>query len=182
MRMVPEETMALIIDLQEKLVPAMTDVPALIKNTKALIEGLKISDVPMIITEQYPRGLGQTIQEIIEVAPDIPVMEKLEFSCYDNKQIRKAVDALGKKNIIICGIEAHVCVMQTVMDLKSAGYNVVLIEDCIQSRKAHDQEIALKRAEFEGACITTCEGVLFELVRKAGTPQFKQLSALVKSL
>lgn len=182
MRIIPEETMALIIDLQEKLVPAMPDVPKLLKNTKALIEGLKIAGVPMIITEQYPRGLGATVKEIMEVALDTPVMEKLEFSCYDNEQIRQAIVASGKKNIMVCGIEAHICVMQTVIDLKSAGYNVIFVEDCVQSRKIHDQKMGVKRAEFEGACITTCEGILFELVRKAGTPQFKQLSALVKNL
>ena len=182
MRILPEEALALIVDLQEKLVPTMTDAPQLVKNTKAVLEGLKIAEIPILVTEQYPRGLGQTVSELVSVIPDVKRQEKLEFSCYGNEQIRKIIDASGRKTILLCGIEAHVCVLQTLIDLCAAGYHVVLIEDCIQSRHAHDQKIAVKRAIYEGACITTFESVLFELVQKAGTTQFKQLSALVKSL
>lgn len=182
MRILANETIALVIDLQEKLLPAMTDLPALLKNVGALVKGLEIAGVPVIVTEQYKKGLGGTPDEIIACAKDAPVIEKMEFSCYDNQEVQAAIQASQCKNVIICGIEAHICVLQTLIDLRAAGYQVILVEDCIQSRKAHDQDMALKRAQHEGAIITTFESILFELVRKSGTPQFKQLSTLVKSL
>ena len=114
MRILPEEALALIVDLQEKLVPTMTDAPQLVKNTKALLEGLKIAEIPILVTEQYPRGLGQTVSELVSVIPDVKRQEKLEFSCYGNEQIRKIIDASGRKTILLCGIEAHVCVLQWV--------------------------------------------------------------------
>lgn len=182
MRILAEESMALIIDLQEKLLPTMTNPSVLSKNVNALLKGLEIAHVPVLVTEQYPKGLGRTVSEILPDGQDLSVMEKLEFSCYDNPEIQKAIQSGHCKNVIVCGIEAHICVLQTVIDLRAAGYQVILVEDCIQSGKDHDLQVALQRAQYEGAILTTFESLLFELVRRSGTPAFKQLSALVKSL
>ena len=182
MRILAEESLVLVIDVQEKLLPVMSNPTELTKNIQALIQGLAIAKVPTIVTEQYPKGLGATVPEILSEGQQLSFMEKKEFSCYDNEVIRLTIQSSGCKNVILCGIEAHICVLQTLIDLRAAGYNVILVEDCIRSRKMHDQQIALHRAQYEGAIVTTLESLLFELVRWSGTPAFKQLSTLVKSI
>ena len=106
--------------------------------------------------------------------------EKLTFSGLSTEEINSAVKALGRKNIIVCGVEAHVCVLQSVIDLKAMGYNVILVEDCIASRKVSDKDTTIKRAMCEGTLITSAEAILFELTYAAGTPHFKAISKIVK--
>jgi nicotinamidase-related amidase len=180
MRIQIEDTMALIIDYQQKLIPVMNDKENLIRNTKILIEGLKVLNIPMIVTQQYTKGLGVTISSILESTSDYHAMDKISFSLSDDEAILQEIEKNNKKNIIICGIEAHICVLQTVIDLLEKKYNVVLVVDCISSRKEIDKKYAIKRAIREGAVITTYEAILFELTRKAGNETFKQISKLIK--
>ncbi|BCN31956.1 hydrolase [Anaeromicropila herbilytica] len=180
MRIQLQDTLALVIDYQEKLIPVMNNKETLIHNTKILLEGLNILQVPMIITEQYPKGLGNTIPVIVDSIPQTPILEKLSFSAKDENSILHQIKSSNKKNIIICGIEAHICVLQTVIDLLEMNYQVILVADCISSRKESDQEYAITRAIKEGAIITTYEAILFELTRKAGSETFKQISKLIK--
>ena len=180
MRILPEDTAALVIDIQEKLLPHIDNHQELIKNCQTLLSGLTILDIPIVITEQYPKGLGPTVTAISQLIPEFKPIEKLSFSCCGNDHFLKTLHTLGKRNISVCGIEAHVCVLQTVIDLIERGYHPVLIEDCVSSRKPSDREIALKRLARERAIITTYESILFELCQVAGTDEFKAISKLVK--
>lgn len=180
MRHMAEDTQAIIVDYQEKLMPVIFEKEQLEKNSVILIKGLKALGVPMTLTQQYTRGIGMTIPSVFEAAETDEYMDKTTFSCYDDAAIKARVDSLGKKTVIVCGIEAHICVLQTCIDLKTAGYEPVLVVDCISSRRASDKEIAVKRAIHEGITVTTYEAILFELTKKAGSDTFKTISKLIK--
>lgn len=176
MRIIREEAAAVVIDYQEKLVPAMHKKEELIRNSQILLKGLKILGVPMCVTQQYTKGLGMTVSEIQEAAGTKAYMDKISFSTADviAEQIQ------GKKYVILCGMEAHICVLQTLIDLKAKGYVPVLVEDCISSRKKNDKKMAIERAIQEGAIVTTYEAVLFELLKEAGTEESKAIQRLIK--
>lgn len=180
MRLVLEDTMALVVDYQERLMPVMDEREALEKRSVILLEGLKALGVPMLMSQQYTKGIGMTIEPITEAVGSEAYFDKLSFSCYEDEAIRQAIEETGKRVVLVCGIEAHICVLQTCIDLKEAGYTPVLVTDCISSRKRSDVEIALERAKEEGILLTTSESILFELTRKAGTPVFKIISKLIK--
>lgn len=178
MRILAEESICLIVDYQEKILPVIAEKERLIDTSVKLLKGLKILEIPMVMTAQYSKGLGLNIPEICEAAGIDDFIEKNSFSSASVKEVQDAIR--GKKNVIICGIESHVCVLQTVIDLIELGYQPVLVEDCISSRNLHDKEIAVMRAREEGAIITTYESLLFELTKISGTEQFKKISKLVK--
>ncbi|KPK84786.1 MAG: isochorismatase [Bacteroides sp. SM23_62_1] len=180
MRIIKEHTAGLIIDIQEKLVPHIHRYESVTARTALLIQGLKILDIPLIITQQYTKGLGETIPFISEAVGNYLPVEKVAFSCCDEPGFMKKISQLGRKNIVIAGIEAHVCVLQTVIDLLDNAFMPVVVEDCISSRKNRDKKTAVGRMKQEGAIITTYESILFELTRFAGTDVFKQISRLVK--
>jgi len=180
MRIIKEQTAGLIIDIQEKLISHIYKYELISSHTALLIRGLRLLDIPLILTQQYTRGLGETIPSIIEVIGNITPVEKISFSCCDEPGFMKKLSQLGKKNIIIAGIEAHVCVLQTVLDLLDNAYLPVVVENCISSRKNRDKKIAVERMRQEGAVVTTYESILFELTRFAGTDVFKQISKIVK--
>lgn len=180
MRLIKDDTILLVIDIQEKLFPHMTDHDLLEKNTGILIEGMKTMDIPILVTEQYTKGLGYTIQSINDILEHRPKTEKVAFSCCDSADFMKELNTSGKKNVLIAGIEAHVCVLQTAIDLIEAGFDVAIVSDCISSRKFTDKETALLRMQQEGALLTSYESVLFELCRYSGSQQFKSISKLVK--
>ena len=176
MRILREEAVALVVDYQEKLVPVMREKELLIYHSQILLQGLKILDVPMIITQQYTKGLGTTVEDITAAIGTEAYVEKISFSAYE--QVKEQIQ--GKKFVIVCGIEAQICVLQTVIDLAAAGYIPVVVEDCISSRKKYDKKIALERMKQEGAMITTTESLLFELLREAGTDTSKKIQRLIK--
>lgn len=180
MRIKREVSVGLVIDIQEKLFPHMDQYEALLKRCTILIEGLKLLDIPLILTEQYPRGLGATVPGISALTAQMPVIEKIAFSCCDEPVVMQSGAIRNSNYIIICGIEAHVCVLQTVIDLQEAGYKAVVVEDCISSRNPEDKRVALERMRAEGAVITTSESILLELARVAGTDEFKAISRLIK--
>lgn len=180
MRIKSNETMALIIDYQEKLVPVMNEKEIFVENSAILINGLKALKIPIVVSQQYTKGLGNTIQAIREAIGDFEAYDKITFSCAGNEPIMEALQKIDVKNVIICGCEAHICVLQTVIDLLALGMNVIVVEDCIASRKEQDLYSALVRAEKEGALITTYEAILFELCEKAGNDTFKYISKLIK--
>jgi hypothetical protein len=161
----------------------MAEKEALENNLRILIEGLKILDVPLLLTEQYPKGLGKTIPFLGDALADAAPIEKIEFSCCDNRAFRGQLSGpvfSGRKTVIIAGIESHVCVLQTTVDFIQDGYNAVLVTDCISSRKQSDKETAIRRLQAEGAVLSSYESILFELCRSAGTDLFKSISRLVK--
>lgn len=180
MRIEKENTVGLVIDMQEKLFPVMLKSESLLKNCLTLIQGLREFKLPIVTTQQYTKGLGETLPEIQELIPDFSYIEKRDFSCCDEPMVSEKLKELQAKNIIICGIESHVCVLQTAIDLKSAGYTPIVVIDCISSRSDKNIELAKERFRFEGIMMTSYESILFELTRSAGAPEFRAISKLVK--
>ena len=182
-RLQREHTICVVIDLQTQLMSAMKDriISETEKNTGLLIASLKILNVPIVVTEQYPRGLGPTSDPIKQALADLysPV-EKVVFSCWNEPLFREKISACEPVNVILTGIETHVCVLQTALDLLAEGYNVYIPADTTCSRYKADWKNALTMLDSAGAVITSVETVIFQLLEKAGTPEFKAISPLIK--
>jgi nicotinamidase-related amidase len=180
MRITKENTTGLVIDIQERLFPVMADKELLLKNCKILTEGLVVLNIPTIFTQQYSKGLGETLDDIKSLVKNFSCIEKTTFSCFETGEYADYLKQKKVKNIIICGIEAHVCVLQTAVDLKDAGYNPIVVVDCISSRDLANKAVAVERFCHEGIMITSAESVLFELTRSAKAEEFKAISKIVK--
>lgn len=175
-----EKTAALFIDYQEKLIPVQYNKEKFVENSSKLADGLIALEVPIIVSEQYPNGLGSTITDLKSIEGFPEGLAKASFSCMLNDDLKNALKLSGAKNIIICGCETHICVLQTVIDLIDMGYNVYIIEDCCTSRTIENHKIGIERAKQEGAYISSLETVLFELLRVSGGETFKHISKLIK--
>lgn len=174
-------TVLVIIDMQDKLLPAMSESEYLLSNAEKLISGMQTLNLPIIITEQYPKGLGKTNDTIVKLlSKQYTPIEKTTFSCCRNENFKEMLDNFGKRNIVLCGIETHICVLQTALELKEAGYNVVVTEDCVASRNDNDHYMAIQRLTNEGVIISTYESVLMELCGRSDRPEFKAISAIIK--
>jgi len=175
-----ENTTALFIDFQQRLFPVMNEKETLLKNTKILVEGLSILGIPFAFSQQYTKGLGETIDELRNLVPHFSAFEKTDFSCFGAEEYTAFLQQHQSKTIILCGIEAHVCLLQSAIDLKEYGYFPIVVTDCIASRNALSKESAIDRLHFENIMTCTCESILFELIRSASAPEFKAISKLVK--
>jgi nicotinamidase-related amidase len=173
-------TIFVIIDIQEKLSSKMKYRTSILNNTIKLINSCKILNIPIIVTEQYPKGIGQTEKEIIEHLPEYNPILKMTFSCYGEENFRDALNGAKKSNIIIAGIEAHVCVLQTALDCIKAGYNVHVIKDAICSREESNMETAIKLMFAGGAVISSTEIAIFQLLKECGTEEFKKIMPFIK--
>jgi len=176
----PETTALLVIDIQQRILPVINNYQRVVDNTIKLIKGFKVLGLPIFYTEQYPKGLGPTVQSIVEELGDIKPFDKMSFSCSGASNL---FDELRSKNllqVVICGIEAHVCVQQTVLDLLENRFQVNLAADAVSSRKEIDYNTAIDRMLYHGAEVTTTESILFELLNICGTSQFKEISKIVK--
>lgn len=180
MRIEREDTLLVVVDIQEKLLPPIWKKEELVHNCVILIEGMKALGVPMVVTQQYPKGLGSTVEPIAQALGEFQPIDKVTFSCWDCEEFRKAVEATGRKTIVLCGMETHICVLQTALDMLNEGYRVLLAEDCLSSRRESDKKNGIWRAVEEGALPTTYESILFELTRISGTPEFKVISKLIR--
>lgn len=166
------------VDVQEKLLPVIPDREKLTQRIRQLLQAAALFEIPLHCSEQYPKGLGATVPELAELLP--ASKEKLRFSAAECLGWETAVNTIDSRTrIVLTGIEAHICVQQTALDLLAAGYRVIIPVDAIASRNQLDWEIAIKRMENSGACITTTESILFEWCEVAGTAEFKQISRLV---
>ncbi len=172
------DTALLVVDVQTRLLEAMAPPPTLVWNIRRLIDGAQALGLPVAATEQYPRGLGSTTRELAERLGEIPA--KLMFSCRECGGLFEPWREQGIYKILVVGIETHVCVQQTVLDLLSVGFRAYVAVDAVDSRFARDREIALRRMESAGATLTTTEAALFEWCEVAGTAEFKTISALVR--
>ncbi|MCT7550485.1 hydrolase [Aliarcobacter butzleri] len=168
------------VDIQERLFPHIANKEELEKNLLTLVKGLKVLGVPFIVNEQYKKGIGETIASLKKLTDDYPHFEKTTFSCCGNNEGLEAIKKTGKKTVIVAGIETHVCVLQTCIDLLENGFKVVLVTDCCSSRKENDTKFAIKRLIQAGVIPTTYESILFELTLDAKNPCFKEISSLVK--
>jgi nicotinamidase-related amidase len=139
-----------------------------------------VLQIPLLVTQQYSNGLGGTIQEIRSLFDPFSFIEKNTFSCVDEALYLEALERSGKSCILICGIESHVCVLQTAIDLKENGYHPVIISNCISSRDLAEKQVALQRFALEGIRVSTVESILFELTRTSTAAEFKAISKLVK--
>lgn len=174
-----DDSRLLIIDMQERLLPHIDRHETVVENCLKLITGANVLEVPVTGTEQYPKGLGPTTPQLAEVLP--ACSEKLDFSCLNCLEWSgSGSEPEGRFKVVVAGIEAHVCVQQTVHDLLAHGFRVYVAADAVSSRKPLDRDTALQRMSAAGAVITTTEAILFEWCERAGSDEFKAISRLVK--
>ena len=181
----PARSQLLVVDMQARLMPTMDDIAAVMARCRALIDGARAFGIPALASEQYPQGLGGTAPELAEALGNEPILPKTEFSAAADPDIRAEIDARhkeGQDQVIVAGIEAHVCVMQTVLDLLGAGIAVFIVSDAITAWGTENRRAAIKRMTDAGAILVTTEMVLFEWAGSAKSPGFKAVSNLVKSL
>ncbi len=175
-----DSTVLVLIDIQGKLWNVMHEKEALLENLQKLVKGMRLLGVPALLTEQNPRGLGPTVPELTQLLPDIQPLPKFCFSCWQDSGFHSALAALNRSQVLVCGIEAHICVYQTTLELLKNGYAVQVLLDGVSSRTAKNRDAALTRMQSEGAKLTTVEMALFELLRTAESPLFKELSRIIK--
>ncbi len=175
-----EKTALLVVDIQERILNVMQHKERVIENTIKLIKGFRLLGVPIYYTEQYPKGLGETEASIKKELESIEAIQKMSFSCYGAEDLFYEFKKKNYSQIVVCGIETHVCIQQTVLDLLANGFQVNLPADAVSSRKELDYEIALRRMGKNGAEITTTESILFELLNVCGTQEFKDILKIVK--
>jgi nicotinamidase-related amidase len=175
-----ENTVLVVIDIQDRILRAMHDKERLLQNLIKLIKGVRVLEVPVVLTEQYPAGLGPTLPEVAQILPDVRPVAKFCFSGCDEEHFREALESLNRRQVLLAGIEAHVCVYQTAMDLLRAGYGVHVVVDCISSRDARNKEVSIMKMNSAGISLTTAEMALFELLKVARGDRFKQISNIVK--
>lgn len=169
-----------LIDVQERLFPHIHGKDTLLPKIQTLIQGLHVLGVPRVTTQQYTQGLGPTIAALATHIADTECIEKRSFSCCDEPRFMLKLHEWQRQFVLIAGIEAHVCVLQTVVDLKEMGFSPVVVADAVSSRYPFDKQIALDRMKKEGALITTVESVLLELCRSSESDTFKRISTLIK--
>ena len=175
-----DNSVLLIIDVQEKLFRTIHQKEQLTDNLQRLIKGIKVLEIPVLVTEQYPQGLGSTIPEIAQLLPDCRPLPKVCFSCCGDVAFLQAFKKLNRKQVLIAGIESHVCVYQTAADLIAAGYEIYAVSDAISSRTGQNRDVGLKMMTQLGAKITSTEAALFELLKVAKGDKFKAISEIVK--
>ncbi len=175
-----DNTILVLIDFQERLFPAMQEKEKLLRNVLKLIEGAKVLEIPIVLTEQYPKGLGPTLPEIKELLPDIEPIEKVCFNCCDEGAFGMALESLKRKQVLVAGIETHICVYQTAVALVRTGYEVQVVVDCVSSRDPLNKRVSLFKMGAAGISPTTVETALFELLKVARGDKFKLISNIVK--
>lgn len=170
-----DDAVVVVVDMQERLLPAIHEAERVIANTGILIQAATTLGLPVVITTQYLKGLGPTHAAVAALAPAVVPFDKLTFSCLGSPEFTAAVNATGRKTLLLCGVEAHICVLQTGLDAVAAGYTVHVVADATGSRQARNAEIGHRRLEKAGAVITCTESAVYELLGASGTPAFKSL-------
>lgn len=170
----------LVVDIQDRFMPAMSDVDNLVRNCKTLMKAADILKLPISITEQYPQGLGHTIPEIKNQALECDVFAKVHFSCSADDVILAHLGQHNRNQVVICGIEAHVCVLQTALGLKENGFDVFVVADAITSRKPDSVRQAIERLRDNGISLVNTEMAIFEWLEVAGSDEFRQVSKLIR--
>jgi nicotinamidase-related amidase len=179
-KIVREKAALAVIDIQERLLPSIFEGERVVKNALKLIKGARVLGISVLVTEQYKKGLGATAAVVAAEIAGLPLMEKIEFSACGAAGFEKTLKKKTISDVILCGIEAHVCVSQTCLDLLDKGFRVFVVVDAMSSRTTENHFIAVERMRGAGAVVVSTEMVLFELLGKAGTEEFKQILALVK--
>lgn len=183
MRILKEETALLVVDLQEKLMPVIGAGQEVISRAATLIAGIKEFSLPIVVLRQYPKGLGDTHPEVLVALGEHTPFDKVAYSAMQDQEIineMRALKARGIKNVIVCGVESHICVLQSCIDLMADGFQAIMVADAVGSRNSYDKEVALLRAGQEGILLTTVESILFELCMTAKAEEFKAISKLIR--
>ena len=175
-----DESVLIVIDMQERLVPAMLAPARTLRNATLLVEVAREMSVPVMLTEQYPAGLGRTMPELSKAARDFPVFEKMHFSCMEDAAFAAALKRLGRRQIVLAGMEAHICVVQTAASLLETDHEVFVVSDATASRSIESEQACLQRLGAAGVGIVTSEMVVFEWLGKAGTPAFRKMLPKIK--
>lgn len=178
MRLTPAHSTLCVIDVQEKIIPTIPTREHVITECCRLVEAADLFDMPIIFTEQYPKGLGQTVKPIASKLKDRKSLEKLSFSCCRTPAFLDQIPP-DVETLIVCGIETHICIAQTVLDALQTGFRVYIAVDAVGSHREHDHIVALRRLEGSGAVLSTTEAILFELCETAENPFFKRMQQLV---
>ncbi len=173
-------TVLVVVDVQGRLAEVVHESDRVIRNVRTLVQGARLLDIPVVVTEQYPKGLGPTVPAISELLDGVHLFEKHTFSCCGNHEFNTAMMTLHRQEVLLCGIESHVCVYQTARDLIDDGYTVHVVTDAVSSRTAANAQLGINRMLTMGAIATGTEMALFELLRESGTDTFKAISKLVK--
>jgi nicotinamidase-related amidase len=179
-RLSADNSVLVIIDIQGNLAQAMFDKGLLFENVQKLIKGMNVFNIPIVVTEQIPEKLGPTIQEIASLLGGVDKISKASFSCCKNKQFMNTLNSLKRRQILLTGIETHICVYQTAVDLLRLGYGVHLVADAVSSRTALNREVGIGKICENGASLTSTETVLFELLKTAENARFKEIFKIVK--
>lgn len=180
MLMKADSSALVVVDVQQRLAPALHEPERVIENCARLMQGADILEIPLLVSEQYPKGLGSTVPEIARLAPEGATLSKLHFSCAADPDFASRFKALDRPQAIVCGMEAHVCVLQTAIGLKELGYDVMVVGDAVTSRLATNRDLALERMRAAGVTVVSTEMVLFEWMGVAGTPEFRAITSLIK--
>ncbi len=180
MKLIAGKTVLVMIDIQGKLFNVIHDKSSLLENAQKLVKAMRVLSVPIILTEQNPRGLGSTLPELTQLMPEVKAVSKFCFSCCQNADFERELSRFNRKQVLLCGIEAHVCVHQTALDLLSRGYEVQIVTDVLSSRIQSNKEVALARMQTEGAKLTVTEMAIFELLGSADSPLFKEILKVIK--
>ena len=175
-----ENTVLALVDVQAKLIPGMYEKDLLIKQLKTLVQGAVCMGLPVLWLEQYPKGLGPTIPDIGELLTGNSPIAKTSFSALGSTEFRQKLQEFGRSNVLIAGIESHICVYQTACDLLNEGYHIEVAVDAITSRTKANNDIGIERMKQSGANLTSVEMCLFELLKTAESPDFKRIATLVK--
>ncbi|MCP5159680.1 MAG: hydrolase [Gammaproteobacteria bacterium] len=171
-----ETSCLLVVDFQERLMPAIHNADSVVANGAWLVQIAQRLKIPVLVSEQYPKGLGPTVAAIRDWLPAAAFMEKMHFSCAAELDCMRRIDALGRQQIIVIGAEAHVCVLQTALDLQGAGKAIYLVADAVSSRSPRDVELAVERMRAEGVQVVSREMVAFEWLHRSGTDNFREIS------
>ena len=181
-RLQAEQSILLVIDVQERLSTAMEqgELHRVVKNSGILLESAQALTVPVVVTEQYVKGLGPTLEVLKEKMEGATFFEKISFSCCGNEDFMSQLRKSGRRQVVVCGMETHVCVLQTVLDLLQEGFVVHIVKDAVMSRSSANRDTAIEAMVLAGAVPTSTESVAFQWLKVAGTDVFKQVSKLVK--
>jgi nicotinamidase-related amidase len=172
----PEDCALAVIDIQEKLLPPIFEKERLVRNAQLLVRLADILSLPILVSTQYQKGLGKTIDEISSLLPQVKTVDKLEFGCFGNGEYCSTVAGLANRNtLLLCGMESHICVMQTALGALNQGLNVHVAADAVSSRTELNWKIGLNRMQAAGAVVSSTEMMIYELLGKSGTPAFKEM-------
>ncbi len=170
----------LVVDIQTNLLGHIAGGDGVVRNTRLLLEAAKVLGIPALLSEQYPKGLGPTVPEVAELFAPGAAMSKTSFACTGDEAMRRAFEAVGRRQPVLVGIESHICVLQTALGFKALGFDPVVVRDAVSSRTSANHAAAIDRLTQAGVAIATTEMVAFEWLTRAGTPEFKHIAKLVK--